>query len=144
MKKNIVFITVSCFALLLMPMKSKAQQAIGCNDGKPEQQDRDIITNPEQRAEFPEGQKAMLAWIKSNLRWNPITKENNIQGKVILGAVVEKDGSLNEVRIYRGFEILNPDAIRVVCAMPNWKPAKHKGKIVRSLVTIPILYRLEE
>lgn len=169
MQRNIFFIIISCFTLLLLPMKSEAQQrvksskksrtaqktnetvincygspSLHCTENTPEVQDRDIVTNPEQRAEFPEGTKAMLEWIKSNLRWNAIAKENCIQGKVILGVLVEKDGSINEVKVYRGMEILNPEAIRLACTMPNWIPAKHQGNIVRSWVTLPVVFRLEE
>ena len=69
--------------------------------------------------------------------------ENGIQGKVYIQFVIEKDGSITDVKVARGVDAsLDKEAVRVVKAMPKWKPGKQRGKPVRVSYTLPIFFQL--
>jgi periplasmic protein TonB len=98
----------------------------------------------EQQAEFPDGQAALFKWLSTNIKYPAVARENNIQGKVIVRFIVEKDGSINGVTVLRGAnELLDKEATRVVKEMPKWKPGKQRGNAVRSYFTLPVVFKLE-
>lgn len=69
--------------------------------------------------------------------------ENGIQGKVYIQFVIERDGSITDVKVLRGVDAsLDKEAVRVVKAMPKWKPGKQRGKPVRVSYTLPINFQL--
>ena len=73
-----------------------------------------------------------------------IAQENGIQGRVSCSFVVEKDGSVTDVQVLRGVDpSLDKEAIRVITAMPKWKPGKQRGKPVRVKYTVPVTFRLQ-
>ena len=73
-----------------------------------------------------------------------IALENGIQGKVFVEFVIEKDGSITNVRVLRSVDpSLDKEAIRVVSSMPKWKPGKQRGKAVRVSYTVPINFKLQ-
>ncbi|MDD3542584.1 MAG: energy transducer TonB, partial [Petrimonas sp.] len=68
-----------------------------------------------------------------------------IHGRIITNFVVEKDGSLNEVKVVRGVDpLLDAEAVRVIQSMPNWKPGTQKGETVRVRYTLPVVFRLQQ
>lgn len=98
----------------------------------------------EQVAEFPDGQAALFKWLSQNIKYPAVARENNIQGKVTLRFIVEKDGSVNGVTVVRGAnDLLDKEAVRVVKDMPKWKPGKQRGNAVRSYFTLPVVFKLE-
>ena len=98
----------------------------------------------EQQAEFPDGQAALFKWLSQNIKYPAVARENNIQGKVILRFIVEKDGTVNGVTVLRGTnDLLDKEAVRVVKDMPKWKPGKQRGNAVRSYFTLPVVFKLE-
>ena len=109
---------------------------------KPKEEEVFMIV--EQVAEFPEGAAAMYKWLSQNIKYPAVARENNIQGKVILRFIVEKDGSVNNVTVLRGTnELLDKEAVRVVSQMPKWKAGKQRGNAVRSYFTLPVVFKLE-
>ncbi len=69
--------------------------------------------------------------------------ENGIQGKVFIQFVIERDGSITDVKVARGVDAsLDKEAVRVVQSMPKWKPGKQRGKPVRVAYTLPINFQL--
>ena len=99
----------------------------------------------EQQAVFMGGISELMKYIDSNKKYPAIAVENGIQGRVVLKFIVEKDGSLSDIKILKGVhELLDKEAIRVVKAMPNWTPGKQSGQTVRSYFTLPISFKLEE
>ena len=79
-----------------------------------------------------------------NVKYPVIAQENNIQGKVIVQFVIERDGSITDVQVVRPVDpSLDKEAIRVVKSMPKWKPGKQRGKAVRVSYTVPINFRLQ-
>lgn len=126
----------------------------------------------EQLPQFPGGDVKLMEFISRNIKYPEIATENDVQGRVIVRFIVEKDGSLTnpevlatspgigeaipiEVTSYKtekerqdaedhnaGVQALRDEAIRVVKAMPKWIPGKQNGKVVRCKYSIPVTYRL--
>ena len=97
----------------------------------------------EEPAEFPGGQAAMLKWLSDHIKYPAIASENNIQGRVMVSFVVERDGSVSNIKVLRGVDpSLDKEAIRVVGEMPKWKPGMQTGKPVRSRFNLPVTFRL--
>lgn len=80
-----------------------------------------------------------------NIRYPKAAKKAHIEGRVILEAIVEKDGSISNIRVLKGQELghgLPEEAIRVLKMTPKWKPAVANGKEVRSYYLIPVTFNL--
>lgn len=102
----------------------------------------DIFQVVEDMPQFPGG--SVQKWITKNVKYPMIAQENNIQGKVFVQFVIEKDGSVSDVKVARSVDpSLDKEAIRVVKAMPKWKPGKQRGKPVRVSYTVPINFQLQ-
>jgi protein TonB len=98
----------------------------------------------EQMPEFPGGMDALMAYLSKNIKYPSIAQENNIQGRVIVEFVVNKDGSIVEPKVMRSVDqSLDKEAMRVISAMPKWNPGKQRGKPVRVIYTVPVLFRLQ-
>lgn len=92
---------------------------------------------------FPGGQSALLYWLASHVKYPPDAEENGIQGRVIVGFVIERDGSVSQVQVLRGVApSLNKEAVRVVESMPKWTPGKQDGQNVRVKFNVPVNFRL--
>ena len=93
--------------------------------------------------EFPGGMAAMMSWLGQNIVYPEEALKNNIQGRVLIKFVVEKDGSIGECTIVRGVDkMLDEESLRVVSAMPKWKPGMNNGEVVRCFFTLPITFKL--
>ena len=93
--------------------------------------------------EFPGGVEAMMEYVSRNVKYPESAKENNLQGRVIVKFVIEKDGTVSNVEVGRGWgNELDDEAVRVVKAMPKWKPGKQDGKPVRVSFLLPINFKL--
>lgn len=104
----------------------------------------EVFVVVEENPEFPGGNEAMMKFLSENIEYPKIAHENGIQGRVILSMVVEKDGSVSEVKAVRGVDpSLDAEAIRVIESMPKWTPGKQKGKEVRVGYTLPVVFRLQ-
>ncbi len=93
---------------------------------------------------FPGGMEAMIQFISSNIKYPADAKKQKVDGRVLVKFVVEKDGSITEVKVIKpAFPSLDAEAIRVVKAMPKWKPGYQNGKAVRVQFTMPINFSLK-
>jgi TonB family protein len=110
------------------------------------QQDRDSIYNiVEQMPEFPGGVAEMMTYLSGNIKYPEEAKDKGISGRVFISFVVEKDGSVNQVKVMKGIGGgCDDEAVRVVKAMPKWKPGLQKGKPVRVSYMLPIAFKLDE
>jgi len=109
-----------------------------------ESDEGEIFEVVEQNPSFPGGDKALMAWLQKNLKYPASAQENNIQGRVLVQFVVNKDGSIVEPKIIRPVDAaLDKEAMRVVSAMPKWTPGKQRGKNVRVRFTLPVTFRLQ-
>ncbi len=99
----------------------------------------------ERNAEFPGGVKAMKEFLMDNIEYPEISMELGDYGQVVLEFVVNKDGSLEQIKVLSGVSReIDKEAIRVIGEMPNWIPAIHKGELVRARCKIPINFILED
>lgn len=102
-----------------------------------------IFDAVEQQPEFPGGQAAMMKWIGNNMIYPEAAQQNYIQGKVIVKAVIEKDGSISNVKVVKGVDKdLDHEAVRVVQGMPKWTAGKMNGIPVRCYFLLPITFKL--
>jgi TonB family protein len=101
----------------------------------------------EEQPQFPGGEAAMMKYLKENIEYPAVEKENGIQGKVFISFIIEKDGAVSNVTAVKGVSggpDLEKEAVRVISTMPNWMPGKQNGKPVRVKFTIPISFTLDE
>jgi protein TonB len=102
------------------------------------------FTIVEQMPEFPGGEKALLTYLRDNIRYPAMAKENDIEGTVYVQFVIERDGSVSGAKVAKGADrMLNEEALRVVSAMPKWKPGKQRGQEVRVQYVVPIKFILQ-
>jgi protein TonB len=98
----------------------------------------------EQMPTFPNGESAMMKYLRDNIKYPNIARENGISGRVIVQFVVSKDGEIKNAKVVRGIGGgCNEEALRVVNAMPRWVPGKHNGRTVPVTFTLPILFELQ-
>lgn len=101
----------------------------------------------EQMPRFPgdNGDGAVLnGWLGKNLRYPPIAEENGIKGRVVCQFVVERDGSITDIKVVRSVDpSLDKEAVRVIKAMPKWIPGKQNGSSVRVKFTLPVTFTLQ-
>lgn len=103
-----------------------------------------IFRAVEQPAEFPGGQAALMKYLNNNIRYPEMAIANDIQGRVHVEFVIERDGSVGHARILKGVDkSLDKEALRVVNSMPRWQPGKNNGVAVRSYFTLPVTFRLQ-
>ena len=106
--------------------------------------EEEIFVAVEQPAEFPGGQAALMKWLSNNIRYPEAAQQNDIQGRVVVKFVVEKDGSVGHAEIARGVDKdLDREALRVVNKMPKWQPGKNNGVAVRSYFNLPVTFKLQ-
>lgn len=102
-----------------------------------------IISFAEKAPLFPGGQKAMMEYLMKNIKYPAICQEMGIQGRVVVGFVVNKDGSIQDVTVLSSVnEKLDAEAIRVVKSMPAWTPGEMQGQKVRTRFQLPVTFRL--
>ena len=99
----------------------------------------------EQQPEFPGGMQALMKFLRDNIQYPRISRENNSQGKTYVNFVVNTDGSIQDVDVMKssGDVYLDKEALRVVKTMPKWNPGKQAGKAVRVRFTLPVSFRLQ-
>lgn len=108
------------------------------------EEETQILNFAEEMPDFPGGYATMMKFLQDNLKYPPIAAENGISGKVYVGFVVERDGSITDVKVTRGVEAsLDNEAVRVVKSMPKWKAGKQGGKPVRVSYSIPVNFILQ-
>ena len=108
-----------------------------------EEDDDEFFMVVENMPIFPGGDLGLMKYIQKNVKYPAIAKEYNITGKVYVSFIVDKLGSVTNVKIVRGVDKnLDAEAVRVVKSLPKYKPGKQRGKSVRVMFTIPINFTL--
>lgn len=93
--------------------------------------------------EFQGGMKGWGEYLQTALKYPDEARTKNITGRVILSFIVEKDGSLSEIKVLRGIGGgADEEALRVLKTSPNWKPGIQDGRPVRVAYTMPIFFQL--
>ncbi|MBO7460743.1 MAG: energy transducer TonB [Bacteroidales bacterium] len=106
--------------------------------------EEEVFLSVEENPEFPGGTAKLLEYVQKNLKYPMMARESDIQGRVFVGFVVEKDGSISNVRVLRGIGGgCDEEAVRVVQTLPKFKPGKQRGNPVRVQYTLPIVFKLQ-
>lgn len=93
--------------------------------------------------EFEGGMSGWAAYLRKTLKYPEEAKKNNIQGRVIISFVVQKDGSLTDIKVLRGIGGgADEEAVRVLKEAPKWRPGIQNGKLVMVAYTMPIFFQL--
>lgn len=113
---------------------------------KVEQEDPDnrIFEVVDHMPEFPDGgMSGLMSYLNKNIKYPVEAQKADIQGRVVVGFIVEKDGSIAHTRIIRGAApSLDAEALRVIGGMPKWKPGRQGTKVVRVKYTVPVTFSL--
>jgi len=103
-----------------------------------------IYKTVEQKPEFPGGQDKLFKFLASNIEYPKNAKKNNIVGRVVAQFVVTKSGVINNIQITRSLSPeCDAEVIRVIKAMPTWKPGTQSGKPVNVYYTLPVSFKLQ-
>ena len=106
-------------------------------------EDSKVFDVVDQMPAFPGGQTALFQWLSNNIKYPTVAEENGVQGRVICTFVVERDGSITDVKVVKSVDpSLDKEAGRVINSMPHWIPGKQKSKPVRVKYTLPVTFRL--
>ena len=98
----------------------------------------------EQMPIFEGGDAALLKYLTDSVKYPELAKKHGVQGRVVIGFIVEKDGSLTDVKVLRHVDIaLDAEALRVVKGMPKWIPGCQDEQLVRVRYNVPVSFRLK-
>jgi len=97
----------------------------------------------EQLPEFPGGMVELMKWLTKNLKYPPLAQQQKIQGKVVVSFIVNKDGTMANIKVEKSVHpLLDREALRVMRMMPAWKPGMENAKPCRTLFAIPVVFKL--
>lgn len=110
---------------------------------KPEVENK-VFDVVEQMPSFPGGPSALMKYLSENIKYPVVAQENGVQGRVVVSFVVERDGSITDVKVVRSVDpSLDREATRVVKSMPKWIPGKQNGSAVRVKYNVPVSFKLQ-
>ena len=122
----------------------KAKEEIAAPEPPKPVEENKVFDVVEQMPSFPGGMGALMSWLSQNIKYPVIAAENGVQGRVIVQFVVEKDGSITDVKVAKSVDpSLDKEAARVVKSMPHWIPGKQNGSAVRVKYTVPVTFKLQ-
>jgi TonB family protein len=104
----------------------------------------DVFDVVEEMPQYPGGAEALLEFLNNNVQYPEEAEKAGIQGRVIATFVVETDGSVSNAKVVKSVDpLLDAEALRVISAMPKWKPGKQNGKVVRVRYTVPLSFHFD-
>ena len=113
-------------------------------DEKPKEEETKVFDVVEQMPSFPGGDAELMKFLHDHIKYPVVAEENGIQGRVIAQFVVERDGSISDVKVIKSVDpSLDKEAVRVLKSMPKWIPGKQNGSAVRVKYTVPVTTRLQ-
>ncbi len=116
----------------------------GQEPAEPVNDEEVIYKSVEQMPRFPGGEAEMMKYLMQNIQYPYNAAKNDIEGRVVLQFVIEKDGHIGEVKVVRSVdEELDAEAVRVVKSMPNFTPGYQDGKPVAVWYTLPVMFKLQ-
>ena len=137
-KKELVSATVKAKKL-----QEDHPTAIGTFTPDTPETDNDAFNVVEQMPEFPGGSIELMKFLSENIKYPEAASKAGTQGRVIAQFIVEADGSISNVKVLKNVsDEIDAEAVRVIKAMPKWKPGMQKGQPVRVKYTIPVTFRL--
>lgn len=128
-KLNFVFLLLSIMCFLSLQAQQKEFMSL----------------TTQEYPEFPEGNKAFAKYLKANLKYPEEAKRLGVEGKVFLEFIVEKDGTITNVKTIKGIgHGCDEEAIKVMQNSPKWKQHKVRGEILRQKMNVPIVFKLNQ
>ena len=122
-------------AVIIKPISPTVDEEIPVED--------EIFEVVEKNPEFSYNGMSLMQYLGKSIKYPTIAQETGTQGRVIVQFVVNKDGSIVDVKVVRGVDpYLDKEAIRVISTMPKWKPGKQRGEAVNVKFTVPVAFRL--
>lgn len=113
--------------------------------GNREKADETIFDFVEISPRFEGGESALMKFLSESVRYPVVDIEQGVEGRVICTFIVEKDGSITDIKVLRGVSSsIDKEAVRVISGMPNWTPGYQNGNPVRVKFTLPIVFRLSK
>ena len=110
---------------------------------EPEEEPDDVFMVVDEGPEFPGGTMALLEHLAKTIKYPQNCRDEKIQGRVLVSFIVEKDGSLSGFEVVKSVHPdLDAEALKVIKAMPAWKPGTQHGEKVRVKFTVPVNFRL--
>lgn len=136
--KKLTFIFSLSLAFILSSFNSPVNDGVVISN-----QDGEFVYDfVEEMPTFPGGDEGLKKYIADHLVYPKKLKKEGIGGRVFVAAIIEKDGEVTHETAYKGInKKLEYEALRLVQGMPNWIPGKHKGKVVRVKVVIPVEFK---
>lgn len=102
-----------------------------------------IALSEREKPRYPGGDSELKKYLSLNLRYPNLALEQKIEGEVVIGFAINVDGSISDIKILKGMGYgCDEEAIRVIKAMPEWQPARMKGKTIRVVYTLPVVFEL--
>jgi len=122
----------------------KAKEVIAQPEPPKHEEETKVFDVVEQMPSFPGGQSALMEYLHDHVKYPVVAQENGVQGRVVVSFIVERDGSITDVRVVRSVDpSLDREAARVVSSMPRWTPGKQNGSAVRVKYNVPVSFRLQ-
>ena len=110
---------------------------------EPAEETDEIFTIVEESASPKGGMGAFYKYVTDKMKYPPQARRMGIDGKVFVEFVVNKDGSISDVRAVKGIGAgCDEEAVRVVQSAPSWTPGKQRGKAVKQRMVLPITFKL--
>lgn len=110
----------------------------------PIEREDEVFMVAEHMPEFPGGMGELIKYLQKTIKYPSISQDNGVQGRVVVQFIVNTDGSIVDPVVVKSVDpYLDKEAIRVVKAMPKWKPGQQRGKAVRVKFTLPVQFRLQ-
>ncbi|MBQ1841496.1 MAG: energy transducer TonB, partial [Bacteroidales bacterium] len=83
-------------------------------------------------------------WVNKRIVYPEEAIQNHVEGRVLIGFTIEKDGKLTNIKVLRSSNnsLLDKEALRVVSTSPQWTPGKQRDRTVRVNYTFPVIFRL--
>lgn len=123
--------------------EEEIEEQIIVDEEEGDAQEEEIFVFVEDQPGYPGGDEARLTYLRDNIKYPEMAKESGIQGTVYITFVVEKDGSISNVKVLRGIGGgCDEEAVRVIKNMPKWSPGKQRGRPVRAQFNMPIRFIL--
>jgi protein TonB len=105
--------------------------------------DEEALRMVEQLPEYPGGMVEFMKWLTKTLKYPEEALKRKIEGKVMISFIVDKDGSLSDIKVVKPANpLLDAEALRVARMMPKWKPGTDNGKVCRTMIAIPIVFEI--
>lgn len=105
--------------------------------------DEEALQIVEQLPEYPGGMVEFMKWLTKTLKYPAEALQRHTEGKVMVSFIVDKDGSLSDIKVVKSAgKLLDDEALRVMRLMPKWQPGKDNGKPCRSMIAIPIVFEI--